>query len=82
MMVENWVYSISSGEEIRPAGLAGTHKLKKLLQEAGVVPWMRERLPLLYAGDELVAVADLWIASDSTRDRGFGVNWRSHAPLS
>jgi tRNA(Ile)-lysidine synthetase-like protein len=33
------------GEEIKPLGQTHTKKLKKLLQEKGIVPWMRERLP-------------------------------------
>ena len=69
------------GEEIRPAGRDRTHKLKKLLQQEGIVPWMRERLPLLYAGDRLVAVADLWIAEECTKPAGFGVSWRDRSPL-
>lgn len=32
-------------------------ELKKLLQEKGIPPWERERLPLLWQGDELLAVA-------------------------
>jgi tRNA(Ile)-lysidine synthase len=69
------------GEVIRPAGHDCTHKLKKLLQQEGIVPWMRERLPLLYAGDQLVAVADLWVAEECARDAGFGVSWRDRSPL-
>lgn len=69
------------GEEIRPTGHDCTHKLKKLLQQEGIVPWMRERLPLLYSGEELVAVADLWIAKDCSDNAGFGVSWRDRAPL-
>jgi tRNA(Ile)-lysidine synthase len=69
------------GEEIRPTGHDCTHKLKKLLQQEGIVPWMRERLPLLYSGDDLVAVADLWIAKDCSGDTGFGVSWHDRSPL-
>ncbi len=69
------------GEEIRPAGHDCTHKLKKLLQQEGIVPWMRERLPLLYAGEQLVAVADLWIADDYAERAGFGVSWRDRSAL-
>jgi tRNA(Ile)-lysidine synthase len=69
------------GEEIRPAGHDCTHKLKKLLQQEGIVPWMRERLPLLYSGDQLVAVADLWIAEECMQPTGFGVSWRDRCPL-
>jgi tRNA(Ile)-lysidine synthase len=63
------------GEEIKPLGQTHTRKLKKLLQEEGVVPWMRERLPLLYSGDDLVAVADLWIASSAASEPGTAVHW-------
>lgn len=49
------------GEHCRPAGRGHTHELRKLLQESAVPPWLRERVPLLYVGDELVAVADLFI---------------------
>lgn len=69
------------GEEIRPTGHECTHKLKKLLQQEGIVPWMRERLPLLYSGEELVAVADLWIAKECSHDAGFGVSWRDKSAL-
>src|SRR5690606_10110347 len=49
------------GERCRPAGRAHSQSLKKLLQEAGLAPWWRDRLPLIWCGDELAAVADLWI---------------------
>ena len=38
---------------------------------------MRERLPLIYSGDQLVAVGDLWIAADAFSAPGVGVRWRS-----
>ncbi len=53
----------------------GHHKLKKLLQEAGVPPWERERLPLIYVGDELAAVADRWICEPFTA-REDELGWR------
>jgi tRNA(Ile)-lysidine synthase len=31
--------------------------LKKLFQEAGVPPWLRPYVPLVFEGDDLVAVA-------------------------
>ena len=49
------------GERFRYAGHLRT--LKKMLQERGMPPWERARLPLLYAGPELVAVAGLWVAT-------------------
>ena len=48
------------GERLRPHDQAHTRDLRDLLQKAGVPPWQRGRLPLVYAGDELLAVADLW----------------------
>ncbi|MDX1592733.1 MAG: tRNA lysidine(34) synthetase TilS [Gammaproteobacteria bacterium] len=52
----------AGGERLR---LQGRHRrpLKKLLQEAGVPPWRRERLPLVLVDGELAAVADLWVTS-------------------
>jgi tRNA(Ile)-lysidine synthase len=51
------------GEQIRPAGRTETHELKKLFQDKGILPWLRDRIPLIYYEDELIAVADLWVAS-------------------
>jgi tRNA(Ile)-lysidine synthase len=48
------------GERIKPAGKAHTRELRLLLQEAGVPPWQRERIPLVFGGDELLAVGDLF----------------------
>jgi len=48
------------GERLRPHGDTHTRELRDLLQQAGVPPWQRGRLPLIYAGGELLAVADLW----------------------
>ncbi len=36
------------GERFRPVGRTHSQELKKLLQEAGIPPWERDRLPLLY----------------------------------
>lgn len=69
------------GEEIRLKGQAHTKKLKKVLQEAGVVPWMRDRLPLVFAGERLVAVADLWLAADAAREPGVAVRWHERPEL-
>ncbi|NLO80404.1 MAG: tRNA lysidine(34) synthetase TilS [Xanthomonadaceae bacterium] len=49
------------GERCRLAGERHSRSLKKLLQERGIPPWERERLPLIYIDGELAAVADLWV---------------------
>jgi tRNA(Ile)-lysidine synthase len=38
-----------------------TRSLKKILQEEGVPPWDRVRLPLVFVNGELAAIADRWI---------------------
>ena len=63
------------GEEFQLQGQPHTRKLKKLLQEEGVVPWMRDRLPLVYSGERLLAVADLWLAEDAVAQPGVAVRW-------
>lgn len=48
------------GERIRPAGSPHTRELRDLFQRSRMPPWLRVRCPLIYARDELIAVADLW----------------------
>ena len=69
------------GEEIKPVGQTHTRKLKKLLQEEGIVPWQRDLLPLVYCGGDLVAVADLWIAADIVAENGLAIRWESRPEL-
>lgn len=54
----------SGGEKIRLPGRKGSHALKKLFQDAGIPPWERETIPLVYLDDKLAAVGDLWISAD------------------
>ncbi len=46
-----------------------------------MVPWMRDRLPLVYAGDELVAVGDLWLAASAVSEPGVAVRWKDRPAL-
>jgi tRNA(Ile)-lysidine synthase len=54
----------SGGECLRPHPGRPQKRLKDLCQERGVVPWMRDRLPLVVVGERLAAVGDLWIDSE------------------
>lgn len=47
------------GERCRPVGRGGATSVKKLMQEVGVPPWWRDRVPLLYRAEALLAVADI-----------------------
>ncbi len=58
------------GERCRPRGRPYNQRLKKLLQEFAVPPWWRERVPLLYLGDELLAVGGLWLCESSRLSLG------------
>ena len=53
----------SGGERLQPDPRRPRRTLKNLFQEAGVPPWQRERLPLLYRGEELVWAPGLGIDS-------------------
>lgn len=49
------------GERLRLAARRPSRTLKNLFQEAGIPPWERDRLPLLFCGDTLVWVPGLGI---------------------
>ena len=71
----------AGGERLRLPGRP-TRPLKKLLQEAGVPPWRRTRLPLVWVNEALVAVADLWVAAEFAADAetpGLCLEWRDLA---
>jgi len=44
----------AGGERLKPDARRPSRTLKNLFQEAGVPPWERERMPLLFCGEELV----------------------------
>jgi tRNA(Ile)-lysidine synthase len=72
------------GESCRLAGRR-TRALKKVLQDAAVAPWLRERLPLLYAGDELVCVPGVGICEGWQAQVGepsWEVIWSPHSDAS
>lgn len=58
------------GEALRPHAHGVTRTLKNLLQEQQVPPWLRDRLPLLYCGEELVCVSGVAIAADFQAGEG------------
>lgn len=53
------------GERIKPDGDPHTRHLRDLFQQAQLPPWQRQACPLLYEGDELIAVADRWVSRRS-----------------
>lgn len=49
------------GERLRPDCRRPNRSLKNLLQEAGVPPWQRQRLPLLFSGEQLAFVPGIGV---------------------
>jgi len=49
------------GERIQPHPRRPRRSLKNLLQETRVPPWLRDRLPLLFCGDELAWAAGIGV---------------------
>lgn len=49
------------GERLRPDCRRPHRTLKNLFQEAGVPPWQRQRLPLLFCGERLVFVPGIGV---------------------
>ena len=67
----------SGGERLRLAGRPGT-TLKRVLQDAGIPPWERDRVPLICTGNEIVAVAGVGICEAGLAapgTAGLAVRW-------
>jgi tRNA(Ile)-lysidine synthase len=74
----------TGGEVCKPASRAHERPLKKWLQELRVVPWMRERLPLLYIGEQLAGVAGLFVCAAFAAGKdepGLRIEWLSPPAL-
>ncbi len=71
------------GERIRLAANRPARAVKKLLQEANMPPWERDALPLVWSGDELVAVPGIGIAlayQAAPDEAGWCLSWRPSRP--
>jgi tRNA(Ile)-lysidine synthase len=72
------------GEAFLPTGGAHHRPLRKWLQEHDVLPWRRGSLPLLYADNRLVAVADLGVSAEFAArpdEPSWRVGWDRRGPL-
>ncbi|MCP3999736.1 MAG: tRNA lysidine(34) synthetase TilS [Gammaproteobacteria bacterium] len=72
------------GERLRPAPRSRTRQLKNLLQESDIVPWMRGHIPLIYSGEQLLAVGDLWVDAACVAgpsETGRMVCWTGYSPI-
>ncbi len=67
------------GVRCQPKGRQGSRTFKQLCQTYAVPPWQRAYLPLLYANEQLIAVADLCVAEGITLlpdDTFSQIRWR------
>lgn len=58
------------GERAHPFGRKASNSLKKILQEQGLEPWLRECVPLIECAGELVAVGDLFVGAEAAAGPG------------
>ncbi|MFK0571885.1 tRNA lysidine(34) synthetase TilS [Endozoicomonas sp.] len=70
---------IPGDEKIAIAGRKGRKTLKKWLQDYKVPPWLREYLPFIYEGEQMVAAPGLWVCEGycSRTGDGFSLHWQS-----
>lgn len=55
-----------------------TRTLKKILQDANIAPWLRDRVPLVYCDDELVCIPGIGVSEGwqaGTNEPGWQVIW-------
>ena len=70
------------GERCQPVGRDHSNSLKKLLQEYALEPWWRDRIPLFYVEEQLVAVGDLWICQgwqSGPGEEGLKITWQTNS---
>ena len=70
------------GERCQPLGREHSNSLKKLLQEYGLEPWWRERVPLFYIDQHLVAVGNLWVCEGwqaGAEIEGLKILWQTNS---
>jgi tRNA(Ile)-lysidine synthase len=73
----------SGGERIAGAG-GHSQAVKELLRSAGIPPWLRDRVPLLVRGEEVLAVGDWQLAPELRAwldAAGLQLRWSADDPL-
>ena len=81
-MPENRAFRIANrqgGEHCHPVGRSRSNSLKKCLQEFGLEPWWRDRVPLILLDQQIVAVADLWVCEGwQVKPEEIGIKFQWH----
>ena len=75
-------FQVAAGSMLKPVGRVGSRRLKKLLQEYGVPSWQRGRIPILYYGEQVAAVAGLFVCDGfQVPAGGIGWHWQKPEPV-
>ena len=64
------------GERCKPFGRHKSQKIKNLFQEFKIPDWKRDFIPLIYIGDRIAAVGDLWVSPTSSFIKAIFRNWQ------
>jgi tRNA(Ile)-lysidine synthase len=74
----------AGGDRLRLPGGRHRKQLRKLAQERGVLPWHRCSVPVVSAGDQIVAVGGIAISADwaaEPGEAGWELHWRNRPLL-
>lgn len=69
------------GEKIQPHNKAHSISVKQLFQERGVLPWLRDRFPLIYVDDKLAVIPGLCVDKNYSADKeesAFLIEWSGY----
>ncbi len=73
-----WLRSRRGGERLQLAANRPRRALKAILRDAGIAPWERAALPLVFCGDDLVAVAGFAVDAEYAAGKdadGIAIAW-------
>lgn len=56
-----WRRHIDASQKVAIAGRSSRKTIKRWLQEYNIPPWLREQVPFIFLGEQLVAVPGLWV---------------------
>lgn len=70
----------AGGERFKPHPQRPAKSIKQLSQELNIPPWIRERMPLVYAQSQLVMIPNIGVASEwqaHPDEMGWVIRWES-----
>ncbi len=69
------------GEKIHPDNLSHSKTVKQLFQEQSVLPWLRDRIPLIYINSELAVIPGFCIDKSYSADKNessWDIHWSGY----